>query len=50
MSSADTVPDVGAEAPDFRLPRLAHGEVGPSDYRDRQKVVIAFYPKDNTSG
>ncbi len=50
MSSADTVPGVGTEAPGFRLPSLAHGEVGPSDYRGRQKVVIAFYPKDNTSG
>ena len=50
MSSAESVPSVGSEAPDFRLPSLAHGEVGPSDYRGRQKVVIAFYPRDNTGG
>jgi peroxiredoxin len=50
MSSAGTIPEAGTEAPDFRLPSLAHGEVGPSDYRGRQKVVVAFYPKDNTSG
>jgi peroxiredoxin len=50
MSNPDTIPSVGEEAPDFRLPSLAHGEVAPADYRGRQKVVIAFYSTDNTSG
>lgn len=50
MSSVESVPAVGTTAPDFRLPSLSHGEVGLGDYRGKQKVVIAFYPKDNTSG
>lgn len=50
MSNLDMTPGVGAEAPDFHLPSLAHGEVGPADYRGQKKVVIAFYPRDNTSG
>lgn len=45
-----SVPEVGTMAPDFRLPSLSHGEVGLADYRARQRVVVAFYPKDNTSG
>ena len=43
-------PSVGSQAPDFKLPSLQHGEIGPSDFLGRKKVVIAFYPKDNTSG
>ncbi|GEM_PF-1406559 len=43
-------PQEGERAPAFKLPSLAHGEVGPEDYRGKRKVVIAFYPKDNSSG
>jgi thioredoxin-dependent peroxiredoxin len=43
-------PAVGSNAPDFTLPSTAGGMVGPSDYVGQKKVVIAFYPKDNTSG
>ncbi len=50
MADVSNIPAVGTEAPDFRLPSLANGEVGPADYRGQKKVVIAFYPKDNTSG
>jgi peroxiredoxin len=46
----DESPVVGSKAPDFRLPSLAHGEIGPSDFLGRKRLVIAFYPKDNTSG
>lgn len=38
----------GAVAPDFTLASDA-GEVSLSDYRGK-KVVLYFYPKDNTSG
>ena len=39
----------GAMAPDFTLPADGGGEVSLSDYRG-QKVVLYFYPKDNTPG
>jgi peroxiredoxin Q/BCP len=49
-------PDVGRKAPDFSLPWANKDSVGPAEspyqlWRDRGKtVVIAFYPKDFTSG
>jgi peroxiredoxin Q/BCP len=39
----------GTMAPDFTLATDGGGEVTLSDYRG-QKVVLYFYPKDNTSG
>jgi peroxiredoxin Q/BCP len=39
----------GTLAPDFTLPADGGGEVTLSDYRGK-KVVLYFYPKDNTSG
>jgi peroxiredoxin Q/BCP len=41
--------DVGAEAPDFTLPSDQGGEVTLSALRGR-KVVLYFYPKDDTPG
>ena len=44
--------EVGQEAPDFTLPGVADGERRDytlSEYRGR-KVVLAFYPGDNTPG
>ena len=49
-------PEVGRKAPDFTLPWAGRDGVGPADspyqlWRDRGKtVVIAFYPRDFTSG
>lgn len=40
---------VGAEAPDFTLPRDGGGSVTLSDLRPG-KVVLYFYPKDDTPG
>ncbi len=40
----------GDLAPDFRLPSLSGTETGPGDYRGQKRVVLAFYPKDLTSG
>ncbi|WP_417247754.1 thioredoxin-dependent thiol peroxidase [Celeribacter sp.] len=41
--------DVGTPAPDFTLPRDGGEDVTLSDLRG-QKVVLYFYPKDNTPG
>lgn len=41
--------NIGDIAPDFTLPTDGNGEVTLSDLRG-QKVVIYFYPKDNTPG
>ena len=39
----------GQAAPDFTLPRDGGGEMGPGDVTGK-KVVLFFYPKDDTSG
>ena len=39
----------GQTAPDFTLPRDGGGEMGPSDLAGK-KVVLFFYPRDDTSG
>lgn len=41
--------DVGDQAPDFTLPADDGSQVSLKDYRGN-KVVLYFYPKDNTSG
>jgi len=41
--------DVGDQAPDFTLPADDGSQVSLKDYRGT-KVVLYFYPKDNTSG
>jgi peroxiredoxin Q/BCP len=43
------VPEPGKSAPDFTLPTDGGGKVKLSEYRGR-KVVLYFYPKDDTSG
>ncbi|WHA42385.1 thioredoxin-dependent thiol peroxidase [Agrobacterium larrymoorei] len=40
---------IGENAPDFRLPRNGGGDVALSDLKGK-KVVLYFYPKDDTSG
>ncbi len=42
--------DVGDRAPDFRLPASGGREVGLSDFRGSQGVVLAFYPFDWSPG
>lgn len=42
-------PLVGQPVPDFSLPRDGGGTSGPADFPGR-KLVIYFYPKDDTSG
>ena len=41
--------DIGTKAPDFTLPDQNGTEHSLSDYRG-QKVVLYFYPRDNTAG
>ncbi len=43
------MPQEGDRAPDFTLPSDEEGEVSLSELRGR-KVVLYFYPKDDTSG
>jgi thioredoxin-dependent peroxiredoxin len=45
----DTVA-AGSKAPDFELPSTTGESLGPSHFAGHKKVVLAFYPKDNTSG
>lgn len=40
---------VGSKAPDFRLPGTT-GDVALAEQIALGPTVIAFYPKDNTSG
>lgn len=41
--------EAGDRVPDFSLPRDGSGTLGPADFAGR-KLVIFFYPKDDTSG
>ncbi len=40
----------GAKAPDFALPSSDGGVVRLKDFKGKKRVVLYFYPKDNTSG
>ena len=41
--------EIGAKAPDFRLPDQNGDMHALSDYAG-QRVILYFYPKDNTAG
>ncbi len=41
--------EVGKKAPQFTLPETNGGKVSLADFKGK-KVVLYFYPKDNTSG
>lgn len=40
----------GSQAPDFSLPSTDGAELTLSELIRQGPVVLAFYPKDNTSG
>lgn len=40
----------GDKAPDFSLPASTGETISLSDFRGDKRVVLYFYPKDNTSG
>lgn len=42
--------NVGDSAPDFSLPASNGKNVSLKDFRDKNKVVLYFYPKDDTPG
>ncbi|MBD3383311.1 thioredoxin-dependent thiol peroxidase [candidate division KSB1 bacterium] len=42
--------NVGDKAPDFTLPASTGGKISLSDYLNKKRVVLYFYPKDNTPG
>lgn len=42
--------NAGDEAPLFTLPSVEGGEIGLKSYRDKKRVILYFYPKDNTPG
>jgi peroxiredoxin (alkyl hydroperoxide reductase subunit C) len=42
--STSTLPEVGSQAPDFRLRGPGGQPIALSDYRGRRHVVLAFYP------
>lgn len=42
--------NIGDQAPDFELPADDGTTIRLSDYRDKQAVVLYFYPKDETPG
>lgn len=41
--------EIGKKAPDFTLPSDSGKDISLHDY-EKQKVILYFYPKDNTSG
>ncbi len=41
---------VGDKAPAFRLPASTGGTISLSDFAGKQRVVLYFYPKDDTPG
>lgn len=41
--------NIGDKAPDFKLPTDGGGEISLSDQKNK-KVIVYFYPKDNTPG
>ena len=50
VSSAATQLKVGDMAPDFSLPATNGKTVRLSDYKGKNNVVLAFYPKAFTGG
>ncbi len=49
MPSSKTELQIGDKAPSFNMPTDGEGKVKLSDYKG-QKLVLYFYPKDDTSG
>ena len=47
---ADSLPEVGAEAPAFSSVTDADRPVSLADYKDKSNVVLYFYPRADTPG
>lgn len=50
VALAADAPTVGTKAPDWTLPSDRGGHVSLHDFKGKQVVVMAFYPKDETPG
>jgi peroxiredoxin Q/BCP len=48
--SESTIPAVGKAAPKFKLPSSTGKEISLADFKDKQTVVLYFYPKADTPG
>jgi thioredoxin-dependent peroxiredoxin len=46
----DTMPAAGQPAPSFSLPTTGGKTISLSDFKDKQAVVLYFYPTDDTPG
>jgi peroxiredoxin Q/BCP len=44
------MPKEGEKAPDFKLPASNGKDVSLKDFKNKQNVVLYFYPKDDTPG
>lgn len=49
MTTTQSVPFIGSEAPDFTLPSTSGSDVSLSSFRDRSAVLLAFFPLAFTS-
>ena len=45
-----SIPKEGEKAPDFKLMASGGREVSLKDYKNKSRVVLYFYPKDDTPG
>jgi len=45
-ASAAAAVEIGAQAPDFRLPATTGGTISLSQFRGKQPVLIEFYSAD----
>ena len=45
-----SIPKEGEKAPDFKLMASGGREVSLKDYKNKNRVVLYFYPKDDTPG
>ncbi|HTL70625.1 MAG TPA: thioredoxin-dependent thiol peroxidase [Candidatus Eisenbacteria bacterium] len=50
MAVAEITLKEGRKAPEFTLPASNGKNVSLSDYRGKQRVILYFYPKDDTPG
>lgn len=48
--SESKIPQIGKKAPQFKLPSSIGKAISLADFRDRQTVVLYFYPKADTPG
>ncbi len=44
------IPKQGTKAPEFTLPSSEGKEISLADYKNKNRVVLYFYPKDDTPG